>query len=922
MTQITAADLDNAKSDVDTIANIANSTSTSVTDRLGNTRRTLYSLANEFPNASDNAAAAAASAIAAEAARDAALIQAGVYTTEALGRAAVADGQAFKVQGSGNVAAYEYRRTNSTTSVLIATYPSESGIFMFRGVVTSGVDLNSLHEIGSYGLLAASTHANIPPELVSHNCTLTVTDSHTSGGRFQIQEITDWNFPSIKLSRLSDGASSGAWQRVAVTTSQITDNAITTAKIADLAVTNAKLAVNYDYTSTITTGSLDDYLTSSSGYIIAGTVTNSPTASGFLSVHRWGSSGQFVLQSYVDLTVAGRIYHRVYSGAWGAWYQPTPADVSVTTAKIVDSAVTTAKIVDSAVTTAKIADGSVTNAKLAVNYDYTSTITTGSLDDYLTSSSGYIIAGTVTNAPTVSGFLSVHRWGSAGQFVLQSYVDLTVAGRIYHRVYSGGAWGAWHQPTPADLSVTTAKLADGSVTSTKLADASVTNAKLAANYDYTATITSGSLDTYLSSGGYVIAGTVTNSPTASGFLSVHRWGSAGQFVLQRYVDLTTPRRIYHRAYSGGTWGAWHQPTPDDLSLTTAKFADGAVTTPKLADASVDATKLSTKYDWMATLVSGDVNDYTTQSGGWMVAGAMTNAPTGSGWLFVHKFGASGNFTLQRWYDFTNPSIFWVRKNFNGTWSAWSKLTQPQVLPKTGKNVICLGDSITENGDYPVRLATLTGATVTNCGFGGSRLAFSTGDYAYLSFHKLADYISTGDYSDLTAACARLAGSPTFDDNIAIAARLAAVNWSTVDYIVAAYGTNDYGSPDVPLGTTTDTTGATFKGAINYAVNKICTAYPNIKILFVSPIWRSRYNSGDGNDSDTYANSRGNYLLEFVDAMKEMSALNKMPCIDMYRTSGINKYNGATLLSDGLHPVAGVGYQRIAEKIAAGLVANW
>ena len=218
MTQITAADLTNAKSDVDTIANIANSTSTSVTDRLGNTRRTLYSLANEFPNASDNAAAAAADRILAEAARDAALIQSGVYETEALGRAAVADGQAFKVQGSGDVAAYEYRRTNSTTSVLIATYPSVSGVFMFRGVVMSGVDLNSLHTIGSYGLLAASTHANIPAELVGHNCTLTVTDSYTSSGRFQIQEITDWNFPSIKLSRLSDGASSGAWQRVAVTT--------------------------------------------------------------------------------------------------------------------------------------------------------------------------------------------------------------------------------------------------------------------------------------------------------------------------------------------------------------------------------------------------------------------------------------------------------------------------------------------------------------------------------------------------------------------------------------------------------------------------------------------------------------------------------------------------------------------------------
>ena len=69
---------------------------------------------------------ALASKVAAESARDAAIIGAGVYTTEALGRAAVADGVAFKVQGAGDVAAYEYRRTNSGVSVLIATYPSAS----------------------------------------------------------------------------------------------------------------------------------------------------------------------------------------------------------------------------------------------------------------------------------------------------------------------------------------------------------------------------------------------------------------------------------------------------------------------------------------------------------------------------------------------------------------------------------------------------------------------------------------------------------------------------------------------------------------------------------------------------------------------------------------------------------------------------
>ena len=92
-----------AKQDVDTIAGIANSTANTVTDRLGASRRTIYSLQNEYPNASANAAAAAASAAAAsaaktvaEGARDAAIIGAGVYETEAAGRADVADGQRLK----------------------------------------------------------------------------------------------------------------------------------------------------------------------------------------------------------------------------------------------------------------------------------------------------------------------------------------------------------------------------------------------------------------------------------------------------------------------------------------------------------------------------------------------------------------------------------------------------------------------------------------------------------------------------------------------------------------------------------------------------------------------------------------------------------------------------------------------------------
>lgn len=156
MPAITSTDLENAKTDVDHLAAIANSTELTATDRLGRTKRTLAGLEAEFPNAAANAAAAQAAAVqaaneatsaetaaglafaeatnaqaarnGAEAARDAALIQAGVYVDEPTGRAAVADGVAFKVQGSGDVAASEYRRVNASSSTLIASYPSVAAV--------------------------------------------------------------------------------------------------------------------------------------------------------------------------------------------------------------------------------------------------------------------------------------------------------------------------------------------------------------------------------------------------------------------------------------------------------------------------------------------------------------------------------------------------------------------------------------------------------------------------------------------------------------------------------------------------------------------------------------------------------------------------------------------------------------------------
>lgn len=160
MPAITITDLNNAALDAAHIAAIATGTSATATDRLGGVKTTMKGASDSVAAkvaaveaakvaavtvsipaavalvdtavAVTAAGSATAAKVAAESARDAALIQAGVYTTEALGRAAVADGVAFKVQGSGDVAAYEYRRTNSTTSVLIASYPSASMVLPLK----------------------------------------------------------------------------------------------------------------------------------------------------------------------------------------------------------------------------------------------------------------------------------------------------------------------------------------------------------------------------------------------------------------------------------------------------------------------------------------------------------------------------------------------------------------------------------------------------------------------------------------------------------------------------------------------------------------------------------------------------------------------------------------------------------------------
>lgn len=133
-----------------------------------------------------------------------------------------------------------------------------------------------------------------------------------------------------------------------------------------------------------------------------------------------------------------------------------------------------------------------------------------------------------------------------------------------------------------------------------------------------------------------------------------------------------------------------------------------------------------------------------------------------------------------------------------------------------------------------------------------------------------------------------------------------------DYAIIMIGTHDWDCGKADIGKDTTTSELYFKGALNLAIQKILEKNARTKILFVTPIFRSRTKIGDGKNSDEYTRN-DLHLSDFVDAMIDISHIHHIPCTDLYNTSGINKYCSAGYLKDGLY-LNDAGHELIADKI--------
>jgi lysophospholipase L1-like esterase len=143
--------------------------------------------------------------------------------------------------------------------------------------------------------------------------------------------------------------------------------------------------------------------------------------------------------------------------------------------------------------------------------------------------------------------------------------------------------------------------------------------------------------------------------------------------------------------------------------------------------------------------------------------------------------------------------------------------------------------------------------------------------------------------------------------------------NTTDLITVWGGVNDYGNGSwgsqggVPLGVNTDTTTATFYGALRVLIEGLLTKYPTKKIAFITPIQMNQANALTYKNGQN-ANAAGFKLEQYANAIKEMCDLYAIPCLDLYHTSGLNEKNMVQFTEDGLHPNTD-GFTFMSHRIA-------
>lgn len=438
-------------------------------------------------------------------------------------------------------------------------------------------------------------------------------------------------------------------------------------------------------------------------------------------------------------------------------------------------------------------------------------------------------------------------------------------------------------------SVPTNKAPIGGWVTEDFADGSIISNKLAENFRYVAHITEGNINSLTKDGLYLLGSGVTNLPkyeedeTDIRILDVKRISDDRIIQTVYYAEDTDQKPIYRRK---GTIGRLYVTDFIEIHEVTDKFKIGR-------------DMLTEDFSNNGIVSSGSI--YLVRSEGHYYAqNTVTDLPTTDDYLVdVFKYDDRYIYTAQKIGTASCDiyvSLLYFTAGLMPVNTPWYLISNSRRSSFDGSQVHLFGDGIMfglgsddiTNNSIPALLASQYGMKITN--------------------HAIGD-ATMGNYDD---------------DNLAersIIKQIQTATLSSADYAIIFVGTNDWKIGKGTIGTSnTQMNTTTFKGAMNQCINDIAAKNPRTKIIFCTPIFRSRIEYGDNKNSDVYTvNDR--YLIEYADAMIEIAQDNHIPVIDLYRMSSINRYNSSVYLKDGLYP-NDEGNKLLTSKIVSGMEANF
>lgn len=240
----------------------------------------------------------------------------------------------------------------------------------------------------------------------------------------------------------------------------------------------------------------------------------------------------------------------------------------------------------------------------------------------------------------------------------------------------------------------------------------------------------------------------------------------------------------------------------------------------------------------------------------------------------------------------------------------------------GKNVLCIGDSLTSDGRWQARFAEITGAEVETHAYGGL---------------GIVEIIDGKTAMDDKAVCYDPVTGTGFEFG-----PLTAEEVGRADLIICLMA---YNERHIEYGSRGDMypERSTLHGKYAYALERIYSLIDEsgnygCRIMLVCPHCVGKYDWIDVDGYGEFPRGSGRSLETMAEAIKDIAAYFNLPCYDAWHNSGINRYtwkyfaaspvairpdydpNEETIApypqyADQAHLNA-IGYQRIGECIAA------